>query len=139
MLPLPAVQASAAPFHNAVIWISVALAFTGLAGAAFFFRGDARPAQAVRERFAGLYRVLSAKYYVDEIYDALLGRPLHWISQHVFLGLGDRMLLDGSLHGLANLARRTAGALARVQTGNLQLYLFLAMLGLLAALWSARG
>ena len=51
--------------------------------------------------------------------------------------MGDRILLDGSLNGLASLARRTAGALARVQTGNLQLYLTLALAGLLIALgWS---
>jgi hypothetical protein len=47
------------------------------------------------------------------------------------------MLLDGTLHGLTGFARRTAGVLARVQTGNLQFYLFLAVLGLVAALgWS---
>ena len=65
-------------------------------------------------------------------------QPLAWISERVFLVLGDRVLLDGSLHGLAGLARRTAGAFARVQTGNLQLYVFLALAGLVAALaWAA--
>ena len=73
------------------------------------------------------------------LYDALLARPLHWISERVFLGLGDRVLLDGSLHGLAGFARRTAGVLGRVQTGNLQLYLFFALAGLVVALgWSWR-
>ena len=110
--------------------LSVALAFAGLAGAAYFFGGDGTRAEALRARFAGLHRVLSGKYFVDEAYDALLARPLQWVSERVFLGLGDRVLLDGSLHGLAGLARRTAGVLARVQTGNLQLYLFLALAGL---------
>jgi hypothetical protein len=36
---------------------------------------------------------------------------------------------------MAHLARRTAGVLTRVQTGNLQLYLLLALAGLAAALW----
>jgi hypothetical protein len=45
------------------------------------------------------------------------------------------MLLDGSLNGMARFARRTAGVLGRVQTGNLQLYLLLALAGLIASLW----
>ena len=41
-------------------------------------------------------------------------------------------LIDGSLHGLAALAQRTAGLLSRVQAGNLQRYVLLAGIGLLA-------
>jgi len=49
------------------------------------------------------------------------------------------MLFDGTLHGLAGLARRTAGAFSRVQTGNLHLYAFLVIAGMAACLvWSFR-
>jgi NADH-quinone oxidoreductase subunit L len=138
MLPLPQIRAAFERFEPAVVAMSVVLAFAGLAAAAYAFGGDGRRADAVERRFTGLHRLLTGKYYIDELYDRLLGRPLNWISERVFLGLGDRVLLDGSLHGLAGLARRTAGALARVQTGNLQFYLFLALAGLVAALaWSA--
>ena len=137
LLPLPAVQSAMAHLEHPVVYMSVALGFIGLAAAAYFFGGAAKRAAGLRARFAGLHRVLSGKYFVDEAYDALLARPLTWISERVFLGLGDRMLLDGTLHGLTGFARRTAGVLARVQTGNLQFYLFLAVLGLVAALgWS---
>jgi hypothetical protein len=54
---------------------------------------------------------------VDELYDALLARPLTWISKNVFLDLGDRALIDGTLDGMARLARRTAGVLARGADG----------------------
>ena len=65
-------------------------------------------------------------------------RPLHWISDRVFLRIGDRLLIDGALHGLASLARRGAHAFSLVQTGNLHLYALLALLGgalLLALRW----
>jgi NADH-quinone oxidoreductase subunit L len=138
MLPLPELRAAVARFEPAVIVMSVVLAFAGLAAAAYAFGGDGRAPDASSAASPALHRLLSGKYYVDELYDRLLARPLNWISERVFLGLGDRILLDGSLHGLAGLARRTAGALARVQTGNLQFYLFLALAGLVAALaWSA--
>ena len=84
-----------------------------------------------------MHRILSDKYFVDEAYDTFIGRPLNWISARVFLDIGDRLLLDGSLNGLAAMARRSAGALGRVQTGNLQLYALLVLIGIVATLaWS---
>ena len=137
LLPLPGVRDAVARYESAVVALSVGLAFGGLAAAAYLFGGDGRRADAFGRRFPGLHRILTAKYYVDELYERLLARPLAWVSERVFLGLGDRVILDGSLHGLAGLARRAAGTFARVQTGNLQLYLFLALAGLVAALaWS---
>jgi NADH-quinone oxidoreductase subunit L len=134
LLPLPGVQPQLAHLEHAVVYASVAVAFAGLAAAAYFFGGDGARADVLRLRLGGLHRLLSGKYFVDEAYDALIGRPLHWVSQRVFLEVGDRLLLDGSLDGLAKLARRGAGALARVQTGSLQLYAFLVLLGIVAAL-----
>ena len=52
----------------------------------------------------------------------------------MFLGFGDRVLIDGSLNGMASLTRRAAGRLSRIETGSLQLYLLLAVLGVLGAL-----
>jgi NADH-quinone oxidoreductase subunit L len=139
LLPLPVVQPALEHFEKPVIYASVAIALAGLAGAAYFFGGDGTRADALRQRFGGLHRLLSGKYYVDEAYDAFIGRPLHWISERVFLRLGDQILLDGSLHGLAGLARRTAGAFGRVQTGSLQFYAFLVLVGIVASLaWSWR-
>ena len=54
-------------------------------------------ADALRQRFAGPHRVLSGKYFVDEAYDRVIAQPLYWISDRVFLQLGDRKILDGSL------------------------------------------
>ena len=54
--------------------------------------------------------------------------------------MGDRALIDGSLHGLAATAQRAAGRLSRVETGNLQTYVLLVVLGLVASLaWMWRN
>ena len=67
--------------------------------------------------------MLSGKYFIDELYERCLGRPLVWMSDRVFLRFGDRALLDGTLHGLAALAPRQRGRCsARMQTGSLHLY-----------------
>jgi NADH-quinone oxidoreductase subunit L len=138
-LPLPEVSPSLEHLETPLIAVSIAIALVGLAAAAFVYGGDGRRGERLREGFPRLHRVLSGKYYVDELYDWLIGRPLLWVSDRVFLKLGDRALIDGSLHGLASLSRRTAGALSRVQSGNLQLYALLVFAGIVAALvWSAR-
>jgi NADH-quinone oxidoreductase subunit L len=134
MLPLPGAKPEMHAFHYWVIGGSIAIAAVGLAAAAWFFAGDASRAARVKESFAGAYRILSNKYYVDEIYDRTITKPLHWVSEAVFLKLGDRLLIDGTLNGLAALAQRTAGRLSRVQTGSLHLYAFLVLAGMVASL-----
>ena len=64
----------------------------------------------------------------------MLARPLYWISDRVFFRLGDQEILDGSLHGLAALGRRTAAGLSRVQNGNLHVYALLVLVGIIAAI-----
>ena len=139
LLPLPVVEPAMQRFHTVILVASIAIAFGGLAIAAFLFGGDAHRAEAIRRRFVPLNRLLSGKYYIDEIYDALIGRPLYWISDRVFLRLGDRALIDGSLHSIAALGERGAAVLARLQTGQLQFYAFLVLAGIIGSLaWAWR-
>jgi NADH-quinone oxidoreductase subunit L len=127
-------------YHYGVVGGSILIALAGLAGAAYFFGGDASRAARVKEGFAGVYRVLNNKYWVDELYERVINRPLVWVSDAVFLKLGDRLLLDGTLNGLAALAQRAAGRLSRVQTGSLHKYAFLVLAGMVASLvWMWRN
>ena len=136
-LPLPATLESLHFMHKPLLVISVLLALGGLAGAAYVYGGPAQRAEALQQRFAGIHRWLSGKYFVDELYERLINRPLVWVSDRVFLRLGDRQLIDGTLNGLAALGQRSAGWLARVQTGQLHLYALLVLGGIIAALlWS---
>jgi NADH-quinone oxidoreductase subunit L len=139
LLPAPEVVAELEHLETPLVFVSVALALAGLAGAALVFGGNAGRAERVRRSFSGVYRVLSGKYFVDEAYDRLIARPLLWISDRVFLRLGDQRLLDGSLNGLAALGQRTAGVLGRVQNGSLHRYALLVVVGIIASLaWSWR-
>jgi NADH-quinone oxidoreductase subunit L len=139
LLPLPEIVPALAHFETPLMVVSIALAFAGLAAVAYLFGGNADRAERLRRRFPTLHRVLSGKYYVDEAYDWLIGRPLYWISDRVFLRLGDQKLFDGSLHGLAALGRRSAEGLSRVQNGNLHLYALLVLVGIIASLaWTWR-
>ena len=138
-LPLPAVHETLQPYETPLLALSVVLALAGLAGAAFVYGGVASRAERLQRRFAGVHRWLSGKYFIDELYERVIGRPLVWVSDRVFLRLGDRRLLDGTLNGLAALGQRGAGLLSRVQTGSLHLYAWFVLLGIVCALlWSWR-
>jgi NADH-quinone oxidoreductase subunit L len=134
LLPLPGVHHELEHYETPLIVLSVVLALAGLAAAFLIYGKGLARGEALAARFPRLHKLLSGKYYVDELYENLLGKPLNWISERVFLGLGDRFLIDGSLNGMASLAQRAAGRLSRVETGNLQFYVLLAVLGVIACL-----
>jgi NADH-quinone oxidoreductase subunit L len=137
MLPLPELPHELHHLESTLVAIAVAIGAAGLIGAWWFFGGDASRARRVREHAQGLHRWLTHKYYVDELYEAMLGRPLDWLSRRVLLQLGDRTLIDGSLHALAATAQRSAAALGALQVGNLHRYVLYAVLGVLGSVaWS---
>jgi|KBSSwiStaDraftv2_1062776.scaffolds.fasta_scaffold29549_3 NADH-quinone oxidoreductase subunit L len=138
-LPLPPVDEHLHAYETPLLVLSVLLALAGLAAAAWLFGGPADRAERLRARFAMPHRWLSGKYYIDELYERVLGKPLVWISDRVFLRFGDRALIDGTLHALAAIARGSAAVFGRLQTGSLHLYAWFVLLGIAGALfWSWR-
>ena len=77
-----------------------------------------RMAQSAR----GLYALVLNKYYVDEIYAALIVRPLLWISTHVFWHVVDEGAIDGVVNGAASVARASGSEVRQLQSGNARSY-----------------
>ena len=87
-------------------------------------------------RARGLHALLVEKYYVDELYDAVLVRPLVWISDRVLFrgvdaGLIDGLAVNGSARGIRAVAEN---GLKYLQSGLAQSYLFLMLVGTAAIL-----
>jgi NADH-quinone oxidoreductase subunit L len=86
------------------------------------------------------HALLLNKYYVDELYDALIVTPLyrvfHW-SARVF----DLRVIDGIVNGVGSMVVGWARSLRRVQTGFVMNYALTMLLGALAvvAFLLARG
>ena len=59
-----------------------------------------------RRAFTACTRFCSNKYYVDEIYAALIVRPLLWISTNVLWHVVDEGLIDGTVNGTATRRAR---------------------------------
>jgi len=86
------------------------------------------------EYFRGTYQLLVNKYYVDEVYDWLIVRPLRRGSEIFLWRIVDAAAIDGLL--VNGSAQATAGAgnlLRRMQSGNLRSYATWVLLG--AVLW----
>ena len=66
----------------------------------------------------GLYMLLLNKYYVDEIYAALIVRPLLWISTNVLWHVVDEGMIDGIVNGSATVARESGGEAAQAAIGQ---------------------
>jgi NADH-quinone oxidoreductase subunit L len=77
------------------------------------------------------YDLLLNKYYIDELYNLVVTRPMFWISQNVLNRAIDSYIIDGTAEG-AGLAVQTGGEVARrAETGNVQHYAFVYLLGAL--------
>jgi len=121
-----------------LVGIAVAVAVTGIVGAWQLLKPAALvPArQAPEER--GLARVLRNKWYVDEIYDALIVRPLVWLSREVLWKEVDQRVIDGAgVNGAARGARALGWANRWLQTGQVGLYAAAFVVGVPVLLWRA--
>ncbi|HEY6300899.1 MAG TPA: NADH-quinone oxidoreductase subunit L [Candidatus Binatus sp.] len=82
-------------------------------------------------RLKAPYELLLNKYYIDELYNLVVTRPLFWVSQNVLNRAIDSFVIDGAAEG-AGLAVQTSGQVARrAETGNVQHYAFVYLLGAL--------
>jgi NADH-quinone oxidoreductase subunit L len=118
-----------------LIGVSVAVAVTGIALARRWWgrRGVASDAT-FAARFPAVQRTLENKYWVDELYDAVVVRPLAWIARMLWKVV-DTLIIDGSLHVGAFLTELT-GDLGRFSTtGNVRNYALYFFGGLLLLFW----
>jgi NADH-quinone oxidoreductase subunit L len=98
-----------------------------------------KPARLVPKRDAipeeGFEGVVANKYYVDEALDRAIVTPTYAISKSFLWRVIDNGLIDGLLvNGSAALARGFGWAGSRLQTGNVGIYAWVLVVGVVALL-----
>ncbi len=104
--------------------VAVALAAAGvLVAFVLYLRSPGLPDR-IAATLAAPYRLLAARYWVDELYDRAIVRPLVWVSERVLFRAIDAGLIDGvAVMGTARAVRSLASrGLRRAQTGLTQTY-----------------
>ena len=85
---------------------------------------------------ASVHRVLFNKWYVDEIYKAIIVTPLHALGR-LAAGLVDAVFIDGIFVKFipSVFIRGTGRSLRKLQTGNVQTYatIFVLFAGIITA------
>ena len=110
---------------------SIVVAAVAIALAAFIYRGERQPvADAMARRFHGLWTAAYHRFYIDEIYQFIthkiifgcISRPIAWWDRHV---------VDGFFNFLAWSADATSDSIRGLQSGKVQQYAFVFLLGVL--------
>lgn len=110
--------------------LSVGLVLAAIYAARYYYQKNIQAATALREKLSGLNKLLVNKYYVDEIYGAVIVRPVVYGS--IFLWkVVDVVLIDGLANGLATIARDMAEVLRHMQSGQVRRYATLFVTGVL--------
>lgn len=81
----------------------------------------------------GFGRVLSHKYFVDELYQALFVKPTQLLSEW-FGRIVDPKILDGIINGVGQSVTNAGALLKNIQQGAVGLYLFVFALGIILLL-----
>jgi len=75
----------------------------------------------------GFGKILNAKYYVDELYDNMIAKPLHRLSTAFSKNI--ESLIDGIVDGSGVLLNYFSGQMKVIQNGYIGYYLFAMALG----------
>jgi NADH-quinone oxidoreductase subunit L len=120
--------------ERSLMILSSGLALAGIGLAAYFWLRH-RPAAARTARSATpVYTLLLNKYYVDEIYDAVIVQPIKGLSTLLLWRGLDAGLIDGTVNGVGALVRGTSSSLRRLQTGSIRAYAASLFLGVVVIL-----
>ncbi len=108
--------------------ISVVVALLSIALATVFYMKDSKTPAKLATTFSGLHKAASHRFYVDEVYMFItkkvifnnISTPIAWFDRHV---------IDATMNGFANVTQWTSRRIKGFQSGEVQQYAFVILLG----------
>ncbi|HVP35396.1 MAG TPA: NADH-quinone oxidoreductase subunit L [Terriglobales bacterium] len=135
--------------------VATLVALSGIYLAYVIYYKKTISAEGLKNKFAPIHKLLYNKYYFDELYNAIIIRPIFKLADFlfkkfdqgvidwlvnaagnftVFLSwfweLFDTYIVDGAVNGVGYVVRGTGAVIRRVQTGQLQNYAFIIFFGI---------
>ncbi|MGD2046129.1 MAG: NADH-quinone oxidoreductase subunit L [Gemmatimonadota bacterium] len=131
--------AEAAPFGGGeVLWavLSTVAALAVVAGAAVTIGGKPIATPAEDAEPTGFAKVLANKYYVDELYDRIIVKPVVAVSRFCWKVI-DATIIDGLVNLVGLFAKGLGWGISMFQTGSVNTYAFILTVGVIVILgWS---
>jgi NADH-quinone oxidoreductase subunit L len=102
--------------------LSVGVALAGIGIAVYFWLRNRAAAASLARSLSGPYKLLLNKYYVDELYDAVIVHPIVRLSTLALWKGADAALIDGAVNGVGETVRGASSVLRRLQNGSVRAY-----------------
>jgi len=124
-----AAEAAARALEIPLAIVAVVTALLGF-GIAFwlYIRQPGKPAELAKS-MKGVYTTLFNKYYVDELYAAVVVKPLLWLSTKVLWQTVDVQIIDGAVNGIARGTTEAGDNVRHAQSGNTRSYAVWVVIG----------
>ncbi len=123
-------QISAATEY-ALMAVSVGVAFAGIFFAWRLYRRGPEGDKVLSDWLTGGYEGMAGAYFLDDVYDALVVRPIRRTSEWLWR-VFDVEVVDGLANGIASAVTNIGGVWRRWATGNVQHYLLTVLIGVAA-------
>ncbi len=114
--------------------VSIFTALLGLYLAYVCYYKKPRTAAALAARMPALYRLVENKFYIDEIYSAVIVMPVLMFTRLILAGLIDGGIVNGSGAAAGATASGLGALVRKVQSGNIRSYAGWLALGAAAVL-----
>jgi NADH-quinone oxidoreductase subunit L len=108
--------------ETALMVLSVLVAFSGLGLAWFLYVKRPELPAKIAEASGGLYRLVLNKYWIDELYSAVIIGPLVAFSRVVLWQTVDQKVIDGTVNECAVAARDVSQIVRQQQSGLIRSY-----------------
>jgi NADH-quinone oxidoreductase subunit L len=114
---------------------SITMAVLGIFFAWYvYLKSKMQPAKDAARALPGVYQLLLNKYYVDELYNTVIIKPLMWLSEFFLWRFFDVWVIDGTVNGSAYITQWASTKLRKLQAGDMQVYITLFLLGVISVL-----
>jgi NADH-quinone oxidoreductase subunit L len=107
---------------HALTGMPVIIALLGLLLAWWFYIKSPETPKKLAQSVRGLYTLVLHKYYIDELYNAVIVQPLLWISTNVLWKVIDEGAIDGTVNGIGRGMRESGAHVRQIQSGNARSY-----------------
>ncbi len=115
-------------------WLPLVFGIIGILLAWSMYMKNLPSPQGMARTFRTFYKLLKGKWYVDEIYDIFIVKPIYFLAVLLFK-LVDRILIDGTVNGVAWLNRAVGSVLNKIQTGAVKTYMVWIVFAATLILW----
>jgi NADH-quinone oxidoreductase subunit L len=124
-------------FHWDVAGISLAVVAAGLGLAWLVYVRRAVSAQQLVHALALPHTLLKRKYYFDEMYNWYVDRIQQRIIAATCAWVEGNVIIGFAVNGIAWLTKQAGGLIRLCQTGRIQTYVLVFLIGIVWLLWSA--